>query len=35
MRYNFGDQALIVMPAMEAGLADHAGSIEELVKLLG
>jgi hypothetical protein len=28
-------QTLCVTPAMEAGLADHAWSIEEIVRLLG
>ena len=37
MYYNFGrvHQTLRVTPAMEAGLADHAWSIEEIVGLIG
>jgi hypothetical protein len=37
MYYNFGrvHQTLRVTPAMEAGLADHVWSIEEIVGLLG
>jgi len=37
MYYNFGrvHQTLRVTPAMEAGLADHVWSVEEIVKLLG
>ena len=37
MYYNFGrvHQTLRVTPAMEAGIADHVWSIEELVGLLG
>ena len=36
MHYNFarGHQTLRVPPAMEAGLADHVSSIEEIVGLL-
>ena len=36
MCYNFGrvHQALCVTPAMEAGIADHVWSIEEIVALL-
>ena len=36
MYYNFarGHQTLRVTPAMEAGLADHVSSIEEIVGLL-
>ena len=35
--YNFGrvHQTLRVTPAMEAGIADHVWSIEEILKLLG
>jgi hypothetical protein len=34
--YNFGrvHQTLRVMPAMEAGIADHIWSVEEIVALL-
>jgi hypothetical protein len=37
MYYNFGrvHQTLRVTPAMEAGIADHVRSIEEIVGLLG
>jgi hypothetical protein len=37
MWYNFGrvHQTLRVTPAMEAGIADHVWSVEELVALLG
>jgi IS1 family transposase len=37
MYYNFGrvHQTLRVTPAMEAGIADHVWSIEEIVRLLG
>jgi hypothetical protein len=37
MHYNFGrvHQTLRVTPAMEAGIADHVWSIEEIVGLLG
>ena len=37
MDYNFGrvHQTLRVTPAMEAGIADHVWSIEEIVTLLG
>jgi hypothetical protein len=37
MYYNFGrvHQTLRVTPAMEAGIADHVWSIEEIVGLLG
>jgi hypothetical protein len=37
MYYNFArvNQALRVTPAMEAGIADHIWSIEEIVGLLG
>lgn len=37
MYYNFGrvHQTLRVTPAMEAGIADHVWSIEEIVALLG
>jgi hypothetical protein len=37
MYYNFGrvHQALRVTPAMEAGIANHLWSIEEIVALLG
>ena len=37
MYYNFGrvHQTLRVAPAMEAGLADHVWSVEEIVDLLG
>jgi len=37
MYYNFGrvHQTLRVTPAMEAGIADHLWSIEEVVGLLG
>ena len=37
MWYNFGrvHQTLRVTPAMEAGMADHVWSIEEIVGLLG
>ena len=37
MYYNFArvHQTLTVTPAMEAGIADHVWSIEELVGLLG
>jgi hypothetical protein len=37
MFYNFGrvHQTLRVTPAMEAGIADHVWSIEEIVGLLG
>ena len=37
MFYNFGrvHQTLRVTPAMEAGIADHVWSIEEIVSLLG
>jgi hypothetical protein len=36
MDYNFGrvDQTLRVTPAMEAGVANHEWSIEEIVRLL-
>ncbi len=36
MYYNFGrvHQTLHVTPAMEAGIADHVWSIEEIVNLL-
>ena len=36
MYYNFarGHQTLRVTPAMEAGIADHVSSIEEIVGLL-
>jgi hypothetical protein len=36
MYYNFGrvHQTLRVGPAMEAGIADHVWSIEEIVRLL-
>ena len=36
MYYNFGrvHQRLRVMPAMEAGIADHVWSIEEIANLL-
>ena len=36
MYYNFGrvHQALRVTPAMEAGIADHVWSIDEIVGLL-
>jgi hypothetical protein len=36
MYYNFGrvHQTLRVTPAMEAGIADHVWSIEEIVALL-
>jgi len=37
MYYNFGrvHQTLRVTPAMEAGLANHVWSVEEIVGLLG
>ena len=37
MYYNFGrvHQTLRVTPAMEAGIADHVWTIEEIVALLG
>jgi hypothetical protein len=37
MSYNFGPvhQTLRVTPAMEAGIANHVWSIEEIVGLLG
>jgi hypothetical protein len=37
MHYNFAriHQTLRVTPAMEAGVADHVWSIEELIGLLG
>ena len=37
MYYNFGriHQALRVTPAMEAGVANHVWSVEEIVGLLG
>jgi len=37
MYYNFGrvHQTFHVTPAMEAGIADHIWSIEEIVGLLG
>ena len=37
MYYNFGrvHQSLRITPAMEAGIADHVWSIEEVVALLG
>jgi hypothetical protein len=37
MYYNFGRvrQTLRVTPAMEAGIADHVWSIDEIVALLG
>ena len=37
MYFNFGriHQTLRVTPAMEAGLADHVRSVEEIVALLG
>ena len=37
MYYNFAriHQTLRVTPAMEAGIADHVWSIEEIVSLLG
>jgi len=37
MYYNFGrvHQTLRVTPAMDAGIADHIWSIEEIVGLLG
>jgi hypothetical protein len=37
MYYNFGlvHQTLRVTPAMEAGIADHVWSVEEIVGLLG
>jgi hypothetical protein len=36
MYYNFGrvHQTLRVTPAMEAGIADHVWSIEEIIQLL-
>jgi hypothetical protein len=36
MHYNFGriHQSLRVTPAMEAGIADHVWSLEEIVGLL-
>jgi len=36
MYYNFGriHQSLRVTPAMEAGIADHVWSIEEMMSLL-
>jgi hypothetical protein len=36
MYYNFGriHQSLRVTPAMEAGIADHVWSLEEIVKLI-
>jgi hypothetical protein len=36
MYYNFGrvHQTLRVTPAMEAGIADHVWSIEEIIELL-
>jgi hypothetical protein len=37
MYYNFGreHQTLRVTPAMEAGIADHVWTVEEIVGLLG
>lgn len=37
MHYNFAriHQALRVTPAMEAGIADHVWSLEEMVDLIG
>jgi hypothetical protein len=37
MYYNFGKihQTLRVTPAMQAGIADHVWSLEEIVGLLG
>jgi hypothetical protein len=37
MYYNFGPihQTLRVTPAMEAGVANHVWSVEEIVRLLG
>ena len=37
MNYNFArvHQTLRVTPAMEAGIADHIWSIEEIVRLVG
>lgn len=37
MRYNFGriHKTLRVTPAMEAGVADHVWSLEEIVRLEG
>jgi hypothetical protein len=36
MYYNFGGvhQTLLVTPAMEAGIADHVWSIQEIVGLI-